>query len=104
MYDTGAKPSDEEQLLGEDLPFIPKTFSSGPNRLQLIDEYMRFLDKGDGEEKTSDSILDVGVQKAIKQVRWDQDGFRERGGVYNWSKEAEKMQICATGTSTGLQW
>ena len=52
MYDTRAKPSDEEQLLGEDLPFIPKTFSSGPNRLQLIDEYMRFLDKGDGEEKT----------------------------------------------------
>jgi radical S-adenosyl methionine domain-containing protein 2 len=35
----------------------------------ILDEYMRFLDKGDREEKASESILDVGVRKAMTQVR-----------------------------------
>jgi len=48
------------------------------------------LDKGDGEEKISESILDVGVQKAIGQIRWDEDGFYERGGVYDWSSPTEQ--------------
>ncbi|OCL08696.1 hypothetical protein AOQ84DRAFT_292603, partial [Glonium stellatum] len=70
-----------------------KGFVAEPNRLMkssylILDEYMRFLDKGDGEEKTSESILDVGVQKALSQVHWDQESFAERGGIYDWTKEA----------------
>ena len=58
---------------------------------------MRFLDKGDGDEKVSDSILKVGVQKAIKQVRWDQDEFHNRGGIYDWSRVPEESQASACG-------
>ena len=73
--------------------------------LQLVDEYMRFLDKGDGDEKVSESILDVGVQKAIKQVRWDQEEFRGRGGVYDWSKGNENAQGCGSELASKIpQW
>lgn len=46
---------------------------------------MRFLDKGDGIEKTSECILKVGVQKAIRQIHWDQEEFHGRGGIYDWT-------------------
>jgi radical S-adenosyl methionine domain-containing protein 2 len=49
----------------------------------ILDEYMCFLDKGDGEEKASKSILNVSVRKAMTQVRWDRITFMERGGFYN---------------------
>lgn len=83
---------------------------------------MRFLDKGDGNEKVnlalttlihnadkhlkvSQSILEVGVQKAIKQVVWDQETFGERGGVYDWSKPDEKTSGCGGGTvDPKLDW
>jgi radical S-adenosyl methionine domain-containing protein 2 len=48
----------------------------------ILDEYMRFLDKGNGNE-SSLSILEVGVNAALKCVFWDQKGFVERGGIYN---------------------
>jgi radical S-adenosyl methionine domain-containing protein 2 len=31
----------------------------------ILDKYMRFLDKGDKEEKASKSILDISVRKVI---------------------------------------
>ena len=49
----------------------------------ILDEYIRFLDKGDREEKASESILDIGVRKAITQIRWERIAFVERGGFYN---------------------
>jgi len=74
---------------------------------QLVDEYMRFLDKGDGDEKVSQSILEVGVQTAIKQIRWDQETFSERGGIFDWSKpvETEKTQGCGgIAAEKEFQW
>jgi radical S-adenosyl methionine domain-containing protein 2 len=35
----------------------------------ILDEYICFLDKGNGEKKASESILDVSVRKAMTQVR-----------------------------------
>jgi radical S-adenosyl methionine domain-containing protein 2 len=55
----------------------------------ILDEYMRFLDKGDREEKASESILDIGVKKAMAQVRWERIAFVERGGFYDWTKVSE---------------
>lgn len=66
---------------------------------------MRFLDKGDGDEKVSDSILEVGVQKAIKQIRWDQEEFHNRGGVYDWNSASEKAGSCGgISNSAELGW
>ena len=44
----------------------------------ILDEYLRFLDKGDGEEKAFESILNVGVQKALEDIKWDEKAFKER--------------------------
>lgn len=55
--------------------------------LLLLDEYMRFLNKGIGAP--TESILDVGVQRALEHLYWDQDSFYERGGIYDWSREAD---------------
>ncbi|KAH8722379.1 hypothetical protein GQ44DRAFT_775059 [Phaeosphaeriaceae sp. PMI808] len=51
----------------------------------ILDEYMRFLDR-DGR-KPSEPILEVGVQKALESVYWDEGAFQERGGIYDWSRE-----------------
>lgn len=69
--------------------FIPEPNDVMANSYLLLDEYMRFLDKGPGGEKASRSILEVGVQEGLKEVRWDQEKFYERGGVYEWAKEME---------------
>jgi radical S-adenosyl methionine domain-containing protein 2 len=67
--------------------FIPEDNKVMASSYLLLDEYLRFLDKGEGRMKESESLLDVGVERALKQVRWDQKSFFDRGGVYDWSKE-----------------
>ena len=67
-----------------------KSLVAEPNRLMaqsylILDEYMRFLDK-DGA-KASDSILQVGVQRALDNVQWDKAAFMERDGMYDWSRD-----------------
>lgn len=64
--------------------FVPE-----PNHLMaksylILDEYMSFLDR-DGREP-SRSILEVGVQQALRSVFWDEKAFKDRGGVYDWSR------------------
>ena len=48
----------------------------------ILDEKMRFLDKGDGEETCSESILDVGVEKALENIIYDEKEFKKRKGDY----------------------
>ncbi|KAK0767245.1 hypothetical protein N5P37_000979 [Trichoderma harzianum] len=84
-----------------------KSFVAESNRLMassylLVDEYMRFIDK-DGNKLTK-SILDVGVEAAMKEIKWDVDAFQERGGVYEWTKENEQGSPCSTGMSEKLVW
>lgn len=51
----------------------------------ILDEYLRFLDRTG--QKPSGSILDVGVDHALKSVFWDTQSFEERGGLYAWNEE-----------------
>lgn len=67
--------------------FIPESNRVMASSYLLVDEYMRFMGKGAGRMRESDSILDVGVEKVLSQVRWDVDAFHERGGIYDWSKD-----------------
>lgn len=76
-------------------------------RDQILDEYLRFLDAGNDKRKTSRSILKVGVQKALTEVEWDQEGFMARGGMYDWNKNSGKS--CSGGGLAGtdpkkLEW
>lgn len=55
----------------------------------LLDEYLRFLNKGIG--KPTQSILEIGVDAALENVYWDEDGFEKRGGVYEWTKSEQEL-------------
>ncbi|KAF2639192.1 radical SAM enzyme, partial [Massarina eburnea CBS 473.64] len=71
-----------------------KGFTPESNRLMkssylVLDEYLKFLSKGDSSKPNSGKILEVGVQKALSQVDWDQEMFMARGGVYDWSRDPE---------------
>ncbi|PQE05398.1 Radical S-adenosyl methionine domain-containing 2 protein [Rutstroemia sp. NJR-2017a BBW] len=67
-------------------------FVAEPNNVMkdsylILDEYMRFLDKGNDP---SASILEVGVEKALQSVFWDEKNFIHRGGIYDWTKETHE--------------
>ena len=68
--------------------FVPEPNDLMVSSYLILDEYLCFLDKGDGRGKQSEPILMVGVQKALEQVRFDQDAFVKRGGMYEWSNDA----------------
>ncbi|RFU31046.1 hypothetical protein B7463_g5285, partial [Scytalidium lignicola] len=61
----------------------------------ILDEYMRFLDKGNDP---SESILNVGVGRALQSVFWDEKSFLHRGGIYDWTKAANE------GSNKLLDW
>ncbi|EPQ08443.1 Radical S-adenosyl methionine domain-containing protein 2 [Myotis brandtii] len=52
---------------------------------------MRFLNCREGRKDPSRSILDVGVQEAIKFSGFDEESFLKRGGKYVWSKADLKL-------------
>lgn len=54
----------------------------------ILDEYMRFLNCRNGKKEPSASLLDVGVRQALLGSGFDERAFRERGGVYVWSKRS----------------
>ncbi|KAG8512368.1 Radical S-adenosyl methionine domain-containing protein 2, partial [Galemys pyrenaicus] len=57
----------------------------------ILDEYMRFLNCQNGRKDPSKSILDVGVEEAIKFSGFDEKMFLKRGGKYIWSKADLKL-------------
>lgn len=61
---------------------VPESNSTMKSSYLILDEKMRFLDKGDGEEFMSESILDVEVEKALEKIKYDQEEFYKRGGDY----------------------
>lgn len=52
---------------------------------------MRFLDCQSGSKIPSKSILDIGVEEALKFSGFDEEMFKKRGGIYKWSKEADRL-------------
>ena len=57
------------------LCFVPEANQLMASSYLIVDEYLCFLDKGDGKEKQSSCILDVGVSKALEEVYWDEKAF-----------------------------
>ncbi|KAK6537237.1 hypothetical protein TWF694_011434 [Orbilia ellipsospora] len=64
--------------------FVPEGNDVMVNSYLILDEYMCFLDKD--AKVQSKSILQVGVEKALEEVRWYKDMFLERRGVYDWQR------------------
>ncbi|KAI9162985.1 Radical S-adenosyl methionine domain-containing protein [Paramyrothecium foliicola] len=85
--------------------YVPEDNTSMASSYLLLDEYMCFLDKGEGKMTKSESILKVGVKEAMKQVVWDRKAFVERGGIYDWSREDMLQQGgCQNDGSKNLDW
>ncbi|KAF8123295.1 hypothetical protein EV363DRAFT_1180238 [Boletus edulis] len=53
-----------------------------------LDEKMRFLNCMDGGKKPGRSLLDVGVQPALQDSGFNETAFNERGGIFDWKREA----------------
>ncbi|KAJ3532778.1 hypothetical protein NM208_g8282 [Fusarium decemcellulare] len=85
--------------------FVPEDNTSMAGSYLLLDEYMCFLDKGEGMITKSQSILEVGVQKAMEQVVWDKASFIDRGGIYDWGRpDLPQHSECGSGENRELEW
>lgn len=84
--------------------FVPESNELMASSYLIVDEYLRFLDKGEGVEKASSSILEVGVQKALSEVKWDQEAYVQRGAAYEWSKEIQEPRAEGWGDWGSLEW
>ncbi|GAB7322330.1 hypothetical protein MBLNU13_g03302t1 [Cladosporium sp. NU13] len=67
--------------------FVPESNDLMASSYLILNEYLCFLDKGEGKEKQSKSILEVGVTRALEEVHFGEAVFIVRGGGYDWSKE-----------------
>ncbi|XP_054584312.1 S-adenosylmethionine-dependent nucleotide dehydratase RSAD2 [Eptesicus fuscus] len=70
---------------------VPESNDKMKDSYLILDEYMRFLNCREGRKDPSPSILDVGVQEAIKFSGFDEETFLKRGGKYVWSKADLKL-------------
>jgi radical S-adenosyl methionine domain-containing protein 2 len=86
--------------------YVPEDNESMASSYLLLDEYMCFLDKGEGMMTKSESILKVGVREAMKQIVWDKKSFVDRGGIYDWGRSDMQQQSgCGSGgNKKELQW
>ncbi|KAG8168117.1 hypothetical protein KVR01_003806 [Diaporthe batatas] len=88
--------------------YVPEDNQTMAGSYLLLDERMRFLDKGDGPMKKSESLLEVGVEKAMQQVAWDKGAFDKRGGIYEWRKPFQAPGGaeggCGGSDQKELQW
>jgi len=60
----------------------------------LLDEWLRPLDCSGGGKEPKESILSVGVERALMQAGFDQDMFDKRGGVYDWKRSQNATVAC----------
>lgn len=70
---------------------VPESNVKMQNSYLILDEYMRFLDCQNGSKIPSKSILDVGVDNALQFSGFDEAMFKKRGGIYKWSKDADRF-------------
>ncbi|XP_027496943.1 radical S-adenosyl methionine domain-containing protein 2 [Corapipo altera] len=70
---------------------VPESNQKMRDSYLILDEYMRFLNCRNGRKEPSKSILDVGVEAAIKFSGFDEQMFLTRGGKYVWSKADMKL-------------
>lgn len=66
---------------------VPENNDAMRDSYLILDEYMRFLNCRNGKKEPSASLLDVGVQHALRGSGFDEQAFLQRGGVYTWSKQ-----------------
>ena len=66
---------------------IPEPNDVMQNSYLLLDEELRFLDCSENGKIPSQSILEVGVERALAQAGFDDAMFEKRGGIFEWTRE-----------------
>lgn len=86
--------------------YVPEDNSSMASSYLMLDEYMCFLDKGEGPLTKSESILEVGVKPAMSQVVWDRKSFINRGGIYDWTRShiVQESDCSSSSDKKELHW
>ncbi|KAJ3037727.1 Radical S-adenosyl methionine domain-containing protein 2 [Rhizophlyctis rosea] len=89
---------------------VPEDNKTMKDSYLILDEEMRFLysDATGGGKVASKSILEVGVEQALKNAVFDRNAFLERGGEYDWTKQTEEAvgKKCedGCGSNKALDW
>lgn len=65
---------------------VPEPNDVMQNSYLLLDEDLRFLDCSNGGKVPTESILTVGVERALQQSGFDAHMFEQRGGFYEWRR------------------
>lgn len=74
-----------------DQVMIPEPNNVMQNSYLLLDEDLRFLDCSKGGKVPSESILKVGVKRALEQSGFDKVMFEKRGGIYDWTRDRSEL-------------
>jgi radical S-adenosyl methionine domain-containing protein 2 len=64
----------------------PESNGDMQNSYLLLDEAMCFLNCAGGGKVPSESIIKVGVERALQQAGFDQTTFEKRGGLFDWHR------------------
>jgi radical S-adenosyl methionine domain-containing protein 2 len=64
----------------------PESNEDMQNSYLLLDESMCFLNCAGGGKVPSESIIKVGVERALQQAGFDQTTFEKRGGLFDWHR------------------
>lgn len=84
-----------EHLAAEGLAPVAEDNDAMRGSYIMIDPQGRFFTNENGRYVVSKPIVDVGVEAALAEVRWRQDKFIARGGVYSWRDNSPSSPIVA---------
>jgi radical S-adenosyl methionine domain-containing protein 2 len=63
---------------------VPEDNDAMSESYLMIDPAGRFFDNANGSYRYTQSIIDVGVNAALKKTAFDFQKYVTRGGMYNW--------------------
>jgi radical S-adenosyl methionine domain-containing protein 2 len=52
----------------------------------------RFLNCANGGKEPGRSLLEVGVEEALKDAGFDDHAFIDRGGIFEWSRNRDNEE------------
>lgn len=65
---------------------VPETNAQMRGSYVMVDPAGRFFDNAEGTHRYSLPILEVGTRIAMQQMRYDEEKFEKRGGVWAWNE------------------
>lgn len=73
-----------QRVVDAGIALVPEDNQDMTGSYAMVDPAGRFFDNTAGQHRYSRSILTVGVAAAWSDIRFDQQRFETRGGLYDW--------------------